>query len=215
MRLIGKGPWDKNPKYCRSCFAFLTDHRGGAEVECSVVFADVRGSTAMAESMRPSAVHALMDRFFTVAAQVLVDHDAIVDRFVGDQAIGIFVPALTQERHAERAIEAARALLTATGHRDRAPWIPIGAGVHTGVAFVGCVGSDSHIDLTALGDMVNTAARLASTAATGEVLATLDAARKANLDATGLEHRDLALRGKDAPTSVIVLPAAETGSTAA
>jgi len=204
MRLVGKGRWAKNPKYCRSCFAFLTEHGGGAEVECSLLFADVRGSTSMAEDMRPSQVHELMDRFFRTAARVLVEHDAIVDRFVGDQTIGIFIPALAAGEHATRAVHAAEALLVATGHGG-VPWIPVGAGVHTGVAFVGCVGSEAHVDFTALGDAVNVAARLASAAGTGEVLLTLDAARAAELNPAGLEQRDLALKGRSAPVTVLAL----------
>ena len=78
MRLIGKGAWPKNPKYCGSCFGVLSEHHGGAEIECSLMFADVRGSTTMAEDMRPSEIYTLMDRFFDTAAQVLIEHDAIV-----------------------------------------------------------------------------------------------------------------------------------------
>jgi len=63
MRLVGKGPWPRNPKYCSQCFKQLTDHHGGAEIGCSLLFADVRGSTAMAQDMRPSDVHDLMERF--------------------------------------------------------------------------------------------------------------------------------------------------------
>jgi adenylate cyclase len=206
MRLIGKGRWPKNPTFCRSCFTFLVDNRGGAEIECSLLFADVRGSTSIAEGMRPVDVHDLMNRFFRTAAHVLVEHDAIVDRFVGDQAIGIFVPALAGGQHAARAIEAAQALLAATGHADRTPWIPVGAGVHTGTAFVGSIGSETQADFTALGDTVNIAARLSSSAAVGETLVTLEAAASANLGAAQLERRDLALKGKDAPTAVLVLP---------
>ena len=205
MRLIGKRPWPKNPKYCNSCFTYLVDHRGGAEIECSLVFADVRGSTSMAEHMRPSEVHDLMDRFFRVAARVLVEHDAIVDRFVGDQTIGIFVPALTGEAHAASAVRAGTALLAATGHGEGEPWVPVGVGVHTGTAFVGCVGSESHVDLTALGDAVNIAARLASAAGPGEVLVTIEAAAAAHLEAPRYERRDLALKGKSGPTPVLVL----------
>jgi adenylate cyclase len=207
MRLIGKVPWPKNPKFCSSCFKQLTQHHGGAEIDCSLMFADVRGSTSMAEGMRPSEVHDVMDRFFDIAARALVEHDAIVDRFVGDQAIGIFVPALTGTNHAARAIQAAQAVVAGTGHGDDAPWIPIGAGVHTGIAFVGSVGSGSHVDFTALGDTVNIAARLASAAGRGEILVTPDAARAADLDVAGLERRDLALKGKSAPTPVFVLTA--------
>ena len=205
MRIVGKGRWPKNPTFCRSCFTYLVDNRGGAEIECSLMFADVRGSTTIAEELRPVDVHALMNRFFMTAAKVLVDHDAIVDRFVGDQAIGIFVPALTGDQHAARAIEAAQALLAATGHSDRTPWIPVGAGVHTGLAFVGSVGSEAHVDFTALGDTVNIAARLSSAAAVGETLVTLEAAASANLEAARFDRRELALKGRNAPTSVLVV----------
>jgi adenylate cyclase len=152
-----------------------------------------------------------MERFFDTAAEVLVDHDAIVDKFVGDEIIGIFVPALTGELHASRAIQAARALMSATGNTGTAPWIPIGAGVHTGVAFVGSIGSGPHVELTAMGDPVNVAARLASAAGAGEILVTAAATEAARLDADGLERRDLALKGKASPTAVFVLTT-HTGS---
>ena len=205
MRLIGKGAWPKNPKFCGSCFGVLSTHHGGAEIECSLMFADVRGSTTMAEGMRPSAIYSLMDRFFDAAARVLIEHDAIVDRFVGDQAIGIFVPALAGPNHAARATRAAQAVLATTGHGVGAPWVPIGVGVASGLAFVGSVGTGSHVDLTALGDPVNVASRLASAAAPGEVLVALDAATAAGLDVSSLERRDLALKGKTVSTSVVVL----------
>ena len=205
MRLIGKGPWPKNPKYCGSCFKQMTEHHGGAEIECSLLFADVRGSTPLAEGMRPADFRGLMERFFDTAAVVLVDHDAIVDKFVGDEVIGIFVPALTGELHAARAIQAARLLMTATGNDGATPWVPIGAGVHTGIAFVGSIGSGPHVELTAMGDPVNVAARLASAAGAGEILVTTDAAEAARLDGTRLEHRTLALKGKSSLTSVLVL----------
>jgi adenylate cyclase len=205
MRLVGKRRWPRNPKFCSQCFSQLTDHHGGAEIDCSLMFADVRGSTSMGEAMRPSEVHKVMDRFFDTAAQVLVEHDAIVDRFVGDQAIGIFVPALAGADHAARAIAAARALLVATGHGQAAPWVPVGAGVHTGIAFVGAVGTGSAVDFTALGDAVNIASRLASAAAPGEVLVSVDASRAAEFVTAGLERRDLVLKGRSAATPVVVM----------
>jgi adenylate cyclase len=205
MRLLGKRRWPKNPKFCSQCFGQLTDHHGGAEIGCSLMFADVRGSTTMAEAMRPTEVHAVMDRFFDAAARVLIEHDAIVDRFVGDQAIGIFVPALAGADHAGRAIAAARALVDATGRGQAAPWVPIGVGVHTGVAFVGSVGTGSAVDFTALGDTVNIASRLASAADPGEVLVSVDASSAAELPTAGLERRDLVLKGRSAATQVVVV----------
>jgi adenylate cyclase len=207
MRLVGKGPWPRNPKYCGSCFKQLTEHHGGAEIDCSLLFADVRGSTPLAEAMRPAEFHDLMERFFDTAADVLVDHDAIVDKFVGDEIIGIFVPALTGDLHAARAVMAARALMARTRNPDGSPWVPIGAGVHTGIAFVGSIGSGPHVELTAMGDPVNVAARLASAAAAGEILVTTDAARAARIETAGVERRDLALKGKSDPVSVMVLAA--------
>ena len=74
-----------------------------------------------------------------------------MDKFVGDEAVAIFIPALSGELHAARAISAGRALLRVTGHGDPAgPWLPIGVGVHTGIAFVGAVGEGPSSSVTAL-----------------------------------------------------------------
>jgi adenylate cyclase len=205
MRLVGKAPWPRNPKYCSACFKQMIEHRAGAEIECSFLFADVRGSTSMAESMTATAFRGLMDRFFATAADVLVNHDAVVDKFVGDEVIGLFIPALTGELHARRAIDAGRVLLSATGNDTPSPWVPVGAGINTGVAFVGAVGEGSQVEFTALGDPVNVAARLATAAGAGELLVTAAAAASAHLADAGLEHRSLALKGKSEPTEVVVL----------
>jgi adenylate cyclase len=203
MTVIGKGPWPKNPKYCSMCFRDMIKHRSGAEVPCSLLFADVRGSTQLAERLSPRDFRSLMDRFFAVATDVLVDQDAIVDKFVGDEVIGLFVPVLTGELHASRAIAAGRALLGRT-----AGWLPVGAGVNTGIAFVGAVGPDESAEFTAMGDPVNVAARLASAAGAGELLVTDAAVSDARLDTAGLEHRSLELKGKTGTTEVLVLRAA-------
>jgi adenylate cyclase len=107
--------------------------------------------------------------------------------------------------HARRAVDAGLALLRETGHAGGAPWIPIGIGVNTGVAFVGAVGTADHVEFTALGDAVNVCARLATEAGSGELLATLATADAAGVEAVSLEHRRLALRGKTEATNVVVL----------
>lgn len=203
--VFGKRPWPKNPRYCGSCFKSLESHRGGIEIEYSFLFADVRGSTPLGERLGPTAVRALMDRFYDAAVHVLIEHDAIVDKFVGDEVVALFIPALTGERHAARAIAAARTVLVATGDGPRASRLPIGVGVHTGVAYVGSVGVDANVDLTAMGDAVNVTARLASAAGPGEVLVTLEAAEAGGLDLSRLEQRQLDLRGKTEQTAVVVL----------
>jgi adenylate cyclase len=206
MHLLHRDRWSKNPRYCGSCFELLHAHHGGAEIEASFLFADVRGSTSLAERVTPTEFRRLLNRFYDTASRVLVDHDAIVDKFVGDEVIGLFIPALAQTAHAARAVEASLALLRATGHDDPAgPWIPIGIGVHTGNAFIGSVGEPPVTDLTALGDAVNTTARLSSAAATGEVLVTEAAATASGFDTTALERRDLELKGKQDSTPVFVV----------
>ena len=63
-RRMGRKPWAKNPHYCQKCFVLMENQRGGAEIDCSLLFADVRGSTALAETMRPSDFMTLMNRFY-------------------------------------------------------------------------------------------------------------------------------------------------------
>jgi adenylate cyclase len=204
MRLIGLGPWPGNPKYCRGCFKALYRKREGAEIECTLLFADIRGSTQLGESMPSAEFRALMDRFYATATEILVEHEAIVDKFVGDEVIGIFIPALTDGNHASQAIDAGLDLLRATGNGTDAPWAPIGIGVNTGRAYVGAVGTADHVEFTALGDSVNITARLASVAARGEVLVTEAAARSAGIRLAGLERRRLDLRGRTEATQALV-----------
>ena len=205
LRLLGKGRWPGNPAYCGGCFRDLYSHRDGAEIECTLFFADVRGSTGLAETLRPNAFRDLLDRFYGAAADVLVRHEAVVDKFVGDEVVGIFIPAMTGGHHARQAIDAGRALLRATGNDGDNPWVPIGIGVNTGTVYVGAVGTAEHVEFTALGDAVNVTARLASAAGRGELLVTEAAAQSARIQVEGLEHRTLDLRGKTTGTKVVVL----------
>src|SRR5206468_5121159 len=101
----------------------------------------------------------------------------------------------------------ARSLLHETGNDGPEPWVPIGIGVHTGVAYVGRVGEGDACDFTAVGDAVNTTARLASAAGAGEVLVSKAAAEASRLDTTGLESRRLTLRGKDELIDAVVATA--------
>jgi adenylate cyclase len=202
---FGHRRWPKNPKYCEGCFRSISANHGGAEIDCTLLFADVRGSTGLAERLPPREFNRLMGRFYDTAAQVLMEHDAFVDKFVGDEIIGIFVPALASEAHARHGVDAALALLRATGHGSAAgPWVPVGVGVNTGTAYVGSIGEGDDTELTAMGDIVNVTARLSSVAAAGEALVTAASAEAAGLE-PGLERRSLQLKGKTEPVEVVVL----------
>ena len=200
------GPWERNAQLCKSCMRWLNrEGVGGAEVELSMLFADIRGSTGLGERLRPAEFSALLSVFYRQAADAITSAGGIVDKFVGDEAIGLFVPGFAGPDHAARAIDAGRALLDAAGRKDataNGP-IPVGAGVHTGIAYVGTLGSSEQIsDFTALGDAVNTTARLASLAAAGELLVSTEASRAANLTTTGLDLRTVEVRGRAAGLEV-------------
>jgi adenylate cyclase len=149
-----------------------------------------------------------MNRFYRVSSGVLVDGDAIIEKFVGDEVVGLFLPFMTGPDHARKALETATALLRATGHGSPGgPWLPIGAGVHTGAAFVGIVTSaEGTSDFTALGDAMNIAAHLAAQAGVGEILVTSRSAGAASLGWDALERRHLSLKGY--PIDAAVLTAA-------
>jgi adenylate cyclase len=207
MRLIGKRQSDGNPNMCNSCQKIMLKYHGGAEVDGTMLFADIRGSTALAERLSTGEFHALLDRFYTTAAESVFAHNGIVGRFVGDELVASFAPVLGQ-KHAARAIEAADHLLRATGHADPdGPWAPLGAGVHTGRVWFGAVGEGTHTELTTVGDVVNTTARLASAAGAGEILVSAAAAEEAGLD-PGLARRELQLKGKELEFEVVVLTVA-------
>jgi adenylate cyclase len=182
-------------------------------VEISVMFADVRGSTGLAEKLPPGEFGQLLTRFWGTAARVVDHEDGIVDKFVGDEAVALFIPGFAGKDHAARAIRAARALLADTGHDDGTPWVPLGIGVHTGISFVGYIGEGDALDFTALGDTVNIAARLTSMAGPGEVLISDTAAEAAELDTSGLEKRTLELRGREQSVDAWVQPAMSSVAT--
>ena len=190
--------------------AFANRYPGGTELELSMLFVDVRGSTRMAERMTPASFSELMNRFYRTATEVLIGTDAVIDKLVGDEVIGLYLPIFTGPNHARPAVLAARELLRATGHGDEEePWLPIGIGVHTGVAFVGTVaGAEGTVsDITALGDNVNVTARLASVAAPGEALISEACYTAGGLDLGELESRQLELKGKSEPIPARVLQA--------
>jgi adenylate cyclase len=206
--LYKKSQSNLNPHLCNTCETFARKHQGGVEIELSLLFADVRGSTTLAENMSPVEFHKLINRFYSVASQVMADSGALIDKIIGDQAAGIYVPGLAGEQHALRAIEAAKNILRDTGHDNPdGPWIPLGVGVHTGLAFVGSVGSESGTsDITVLGDTANTAARLSTSAGIGEILISESAFKHSGYSSLeNIEQRELELKGKSDSVTVNVL----------
>ena len=205
--IFKKKPSTHNPHFCNVCEDFAVKFQGGAEIELSMVFADIRGSTALAEGMTATEFKNLIDRFYQVSTKIFTKTDAMIDKLAGDEVAALYMPGVAGQDYAHLAINAAEELLFETGHADsKGPWAPIGIGVHTGVAFVGAVGtSDGLVDVTALGDTVNTAARLASQAKAGEILLSEETLLAAKKDPSSLEKRSLELKGKRASFDVRVM----------
>jgi adenylate cyclase len=205
--LYGKEASNSNPKYCNVCDQFGKEHIGGAEVDISIVFADVRGSTELAEGMKSIEFKNLINRFFAISTRIFTNRDAFIDKLIGDEVTAIFAPGMAGPNYIRASIECSRELLQTTGHGEpEGPWIPVGIGIQAGSAFVGSVGEQGGItDVTALGDTANTGARLASQAGVGEILVSQAAVKAAGIDPTGFEKRMVHLKGKAEALPIYVI----------
>ncbi|HEY8198604.1 MAG TPA: adenylate/guanylate cyclase domain-containing protein [Candidatus Limnocylindrales bacterium] len=214
LRYLGYGPWQPNASICKVCIRSIQTLVGGTEVEISILFADIRDSTAVAERISAAEFGRVLNRFYGVASKAIDHAGGIVDKFVGDGVIALFIPGFIGPQHAEHAIAAGRGLQAALMHAGSGlTQLPIGIGVHTGVAYVGVVGGgEQQLDFTALGDPVNTTARLSSVAGPGELLVSADAAAAGHLATDGLEQRHLELKGRTEPVDAWVIHDQQVGS---
>jgi len=187
---------------CGRCELRARGGKTGAHVEVASLFADIRGSTELSQSLGPEKYRDLIDRFYRAATNVLVSADAIIERLVGDEVVALFVPGLAGSGYARRAIEAAVEMQSKFGAYSEKPWLPVGIGVDSGEAFVGVVGTiGAMTELTSLGDVPNRTARLAGVAGPGEILATGEALRRADWSEI-LERRSVIVKGFDLPVEV-------------
>jgi adenylate cyclase len=193
MDLLGYGRYPPNPQLCNSCFRQSEKHPGGAEIEITALFADIRGSTGLAETMSPAEYSAAVNDYVRAASRAIREPNGLVDKLLGDGIMALFIPGFVGGDHAAAGVKAARAILGAVS-------VPVGIGVHTGEAWVGFVGGTDEVrDFTALGDAVNVASRLGSEAGPGELLLSASAVDRAGLTTDGLEPRRLELRGRSEP----------------
>lgn len=200
-RIFGRKVSRKSPNLCNVCDEVLP--RGGAEIDIAVLFADVRDSTALGERMGPAAFATLLNQFYKATTDVLLSHGAMIDKMIGDEVMALFIPAIAGPQYRRSAFLAAEHLLQAVRQRDsREPLLPIGIGIHAGIAYVGKVGTTGISDFTALGDTVNTAARLQADAAAGDIVVSESVYETVADSHPDLEQRTLTLRGKEEPFAV-------------
>ena len=202
MRSIGRKQSNLNPHFCNICEDFAKSHPGGAEVEMSMLFVDVRGSTALSEQMTALEFQKLINRFFVEVTKVIAAEDGLIEKLAGDSVAAFWGAGFAGPDYVARTVRAAQHILSAMAKQN----IPVGIGVHAGVAYFGAMGStEGVVDISAIGEEVNTAARIASKAGTGEILISEPALAQAGLDASGFESRRLELKGISEQVAVRVL----------
>ena len=137
---------------------------GGEKKEATFLFTDVRGFTNLSEKLEPEQVTEIMNKVLTAQVRCIQAHGGMVDKFIGDAAMAIFSAPLDLDNHEDRAIACAQDIKTSIQQlqQELSEPIAIGIGVNTGTAVIGNMGSDTRFDYSAIGDCVNTAARLES-----------------------------------------------------
>jgi len=149
---------------------------GGSEKEITVLFVDIRGFTAFSEANPPEKVVSMVNRYLALTSRAIQEQEGTLDKYIGDATMAVFNAPNDLPDHALRAVRAAWAMKEGAVElhdeivRDYGVDLQFGVGINTGVAVVGNMGSDFRMDYTAIGDTVNTAARLESNAEKGQVI---------------------------------------------
>jgi adenylate cyclase len=200
--VFGKQQSVMNPRFCNMCDEAMRRFPGGAEVEMSMLFADIRGSTALSEQMSATKFSQLINRFYTASARIIIEEDGLIEHLAGDSVAAFWGAGFAGPDFVRRTLKVAQNLSGFMTQQE----IPVGIGVHTGVAYFGAIGTpDGLTNMTAVGEEVNTAARLASKAAAGEIIVSEGALYKAGIDGSKLESRSLELKGISEPIHVRVM----------
>jgi len=195
--LMGRKPSRKSPNLCQACFDMLPS--GGIEIDIGVVFADVRGSTSIGQHSTATEFAGRLNRFYKTATDVLIHHDGLIDKLIGDEVMALFISGIAGPDYRRKAARAALELAAAVGD------LPVGVAANAGIAFVGNVGSGTVMDFTALGDAVNIGARLQSYASPGEVVLAADLYGLVAVDHPGVRSELIKVRGRDEPVEVNVV----------
>ena len=203
MRTVfNRGRSKLNPQFCSICEDYVKKNQGGAEVEMSMLFADVRGSTALSEQMTPMEFQKLINRFYVGATNIISEEHGLVEKLAGDAVAAFWGAGIAGKKFVSRTVRAATKIQKTMIQQN----IPVGIGVHAGVAYFGAMGSEDGLaDISAIGDEVNTAARIASKAMAGEILVSEIALAQAGIDSQGLESRRLELKGVSGQVPVRVM----------
>jgi len=169
FRAFGIKRSPRNPNICTRCSTHVEE---GRLVEITVLFADLSSFTELTQDLGAEKTHEVVDAYLRMATDVLVKRGAFIDKYIGDAVMALFNVPIRYEDHARRAIVAASELESALQSLIARFGFSLQAsvGIATGFARVGRLGSEDNKDYTAIGDVVNLAARLQGKAGTGEIL---------------------------------------------
>jgi adenylate cyclase len=176
---------------------------GGTQREATVLFADMRGFTSVAEHLEPSRLVDVVNAYLSVAVQIVNDEGGMVNKFGGDSIMAVWNAPTDCPRHAVHAVQAALRIQTETAKLSQSdstlPRLSFGAGVNSGKVVAGNVGAEERLEYSVLGDTVNVASRVTALTPGGSVWLTEETMR---LVADRVDLQDLgcfALKGKDSP----------------
>ena len=210
FRAFGIRPSRMNPNTCTICELMFTRvmKARNVTVEVSVLFADLRGYTALSQLLPPDAVSSLLDAFYDECAAAIWEYDGLLNKTLGDAVMAIFNFPIRHEDHPARAVlagreiqrrcEARRASLLAENTGLAGSELGVGIGIDSGKTSFGEFGR-SHRDLTAIGTVVNTAARAQSASGAGQILVTQAVYDRAGSDVLDGQGQEYHLKGFDAP----------------
>jgi len=198
FRAFGVRPSGMNPNLCTICEMAFTKLMKARTVtlEATVLFADLRSYTRLSQSMPPSAVAGLLDRFYDQSAEAIWHHDGLLNKTIGDAVMAIFNFPIRHKDHSRRAVEAARQMQHAFAVEG--DQLGVGIGIHAGEISFGEFGR-SHRDLTAIGTVVNMAARVQAAAEPGQILVTEAMRQAVGPEITQAQGIEYSLKGFDGP----------------
>lgn len=198
----GKARSSRNPHYCAACDGFLETFPGGAEVDMSLLFVDIRNSTAYAQGHEAAEVQRRVTAFLNTATEIITDHDGFIMAFYGDCVVAVWPPGFAGPEHAEKALAAAKALIKPGTMPGGDTPVEVGVGLHKGKVYIGTVEAAKGLfrDVSIFGTEVILCARLASEAKAGHALASVATAASGAAEAR-------TLKGFDAPVEAIDLSA--------
>lgn len=183
---------------------------GGRRRKITTFFADIRGFTAMSEMMvdRPETVIEIVNLFLSTMTNIIINKGGTLDKYMGDALMALFGAPVSRPDDAYRAVEAAVAIRRETQKiweklvKSKKLSVNVGIGINTGDAVVGMVGSHSMMNYTAIGDSVNTAARIEANAKAGQILISRDTWQEVKDYVQARELPPITVKGKTKPISI-------------